>query len=185
MKSHFGVLWRCHYVITSATTFSTCKEKKIWVSCGTPFIVHFAATFTTLGFRKKNLFIIFYYVHYAMVMSKRSKISFQRYVHDAMIMKNIRFTLGFIKNTLTTTTPITPRSWQKYIFFLFTTTIFTTPWWWEKVLFPLLLIATTFTMPLSWQKYIFSFQHYVYCMMIMTKNILFFISVLRSLGPNH
>ena len=41
---------------------------------------------------EKNLFIILYYVNYAMVMSKRSKISFQRYVHDAMIMKNIRFT---------------------------------------------------------------------------------------------
>ena len=67
------------------------------MSCGTSFTAHFAATFTTLGFRKKNLFIIFYYVHYAMVMSKRSKISFQRYVHDAMIMKNIRFTLGLVK----------------------------------------------------------------------------------------
>ena len=70
------------------------------MSCRTPFTAHFAATFTTLGFRKKNLFIIFYYIHYAMVISKRSKVLFQRYVHDAMIMKNIRFTVGFVKNTL-------------------------------------------------------------------------------------
>ena len=70
------------------------------MSCCTLFTAHFAATFTTLGFRKKYIFIIFYYVHYAMVMSERSKILFQRYVHDAMIMKNIRFTVGFVKNTL-------------------------------------------------------------------------------------
>ena len=58
------------------------------MSCGTPFIVHFGTTFTILGFR--NLFVIFYYVHYAMVMSKRNKISFQRYLHKAaMIMKKI------------------------------------------------------------------------------------------------
>ena len=47
------------------------------------------------------------------------------------------------------------------------------------------LIATTFTTPWSWQKYMFSFQHYVYYILIMTTNIFFFISVLRSLGLNH
>ena len=116
------------------------------MSCRTPFTAHFAATFTTLGFRKKNLFMIFYYVHYAMFMSKRSKILFQCYVHGAMIMKSIRFTLGFVKNHyLIATTSTTPRSWQKSMFFLFSTNTFTTPWWWEKVLFSLLLTATTFT----------------------------------------
>ena len=46
-------------------------------------------------------------------------------------------------------------------------------------------IATTFTTPWSWQKYMFSFQHYVYYILIMTTNIFFFISVLRSLGLNY
>ena len=57
------------------------------MSWDTPLSVHFATSFTNLGFRKNNLFIIFYCVHDVMVMSKRNKISFQRYVHDAMIMK--------------------------------------------------------------------------------------------------
>ena len=92
MKSHFGVLRRYHYVITTATTFTTCdlKEKKIMrhsVQCLFCCYIHYP------WFQKKNIFIIFYYVDYAMVLSKRSKSSFQRNVHDAMIMKNIRFTL--------------------------------------------------------------------------------------------
>ena len=49
-------------------------KKKVLTSCGTPFTVHFATTFTILGFRKRNLFIIFYYVHYAMVMSKKQNL---------------------------------------------------------------------------------------------------------------
>ena len=65
------------------------------MSCGTPFIVHFATTFTTLGFRKKNIFIIFYYVHYAMVMSKRNKISFQCYVHDLWLILGFFFFFFF------------------------------------------------------------------------------------------
>lgn len=32
------------------------KEKKIWISCDTPFSFDFAATFTTLGFSKKYFF---------------------------------------------------------------------------------------------------------------------------------
>ena len=122
MKSHFAVLWRYHYVITTATTFTTCdlNEKKIWISCGTLsslFILLLRSL--SLALEKKIFFIIFYYIHYAMVMSKRSKIWFQRYVRDAMIMKNIKFTLGFIKNTLIATTLTTPRSWQKSLFVLF------------------------------------------------------------------
>ena len=57
----------------------------------TPFIVHFATTFATLGFTKENIFIIFYNVHCVMVMSKRNKISFQHYVHEAVIMKKIGY----------------------------------------------------------------------------------------------
>ena len=138
MKSHFVVLWRYHYVITTAATFTTCdlNEKKIWIPCGTLgslFILLLRSL--PLALEKKIFFIIFYYIHYAMVMSKRSKIWFQRYVHDAMIMKNIKFTLGFIKNTLIATTLTTPRSWQKSLFFLFSATTFTTPWWWEKSFF--------------------------------------------------
>ena len=190
MTSHFVVLWRYHYVNTTATTFTTrdLKEKKIWISCGTLrslFILLLRSL--PLVLEKKNyynFFIIFYYIHYAMVMSKRSKISFQLYVHDAMIMKNIRFTLSFIKNTLIATTSTTPRSWQKSIFFLFSTTTFTTPWWWEKSTFSpvancyyvhyVAIMSATFTTPWSWQKYMFSFQHYVYYMMIIYKKYTFF-----------
>ena len=46
-------------------------------------------------FFKKNLFII-NYVLYAMLLSKRSKILFQRYVHDTMIMTNTRFHKKYI-----------------------------------------------------------------------------------------
>ena len=154
------------------------------MSCRTPFTAHFAATFTTLGFRKKNLFIIFYYVHYAMVMSKRSKILFQRYVHDAMIMKNIRFTLGFIKNTLIATTSTTSWSWQKSIFFLFSTTALTTPWWWEKSAFS--LVANCYYVPyvVIMSKKYFPHSYYVHYAVIMTK-IYVFISALRVLYDDH
>ena len=133
-----------------------------------------------------------------MVVSKRNKISFQRYAHDAMIMKKmlyIRFHKKFInciKNILNTfsTTSTTPWSWQKCIFFRSSTPTFTTPQWWKKIQFPLLLIATmfttswlcqknifriatTFTTPWSWQKYMFSFQHYVHYILIMTRNTFF------------
>ena len=117
------------------------------MSCGTSFTAHFAATFTTLGFRKKNLFIIFYYVHYAMVMSERSKILFQRYVHDAIIMKNIRFTLDFVKNTVINCCYVdyAPIMTKKYIFF-FSALLHSLRCDDEKkVLFPLLLTAATFT----------------------------------------
>ena len=54
-----------------AILFVIIGKKKILTPCGTPFTVHFATTFTVLGLRKRNLFIIFYYVHYVMVMSKK------------------------------------------------------------------------------------------------------------------
>ena len=88
---------RYHYVITTITTFTKCdlKEKKdlnvmrhsnhCSLCCCVPFFI------------EKRLFIIFYYTHCVMVMSKRNKILFQCYVHDAMIMKKL-FTLNFIKN---------------------------------------------------------------------------------------
>ena len=85
---------RYHYVIATPTTFTTyechaaLRSLLILLLRLLPLVL------------EKNLFVIFYYVHYGMVMSKRSKILFQRYVHDAMIMKNIRFTVGFVKNTL-------------------------------------------------------------------------------------
>ena len=72
---------------------------------------------------------------------------------------------------------------KKSIFsLLLIATTFTASWLCQENIF---LMATTFTTPWSWQKYVFSFQHYVHYILIMTKNILFFISVLRSLGPNH
>ena len=94
------------------------------------------------------------------------------------------------KNSLIATTSTRSWSWQKSIFFHFSTTTFATLWWWKKKLFLLLLIATmsttsrlcqknifsiatSFTMPWSWQKYIFSFQHLVYYILIISKNILF------------
>ena len=50
------------------------------MSSGTPFMLLLRSVPLVL---EKNLFIIFYYIHYTMVMSKRNKISFQHYVHDA------------------------------------------------------------------------------------------------------
>ena len=118
-------------------------------------------------------------------MSERSKISFQRYIHDVMIMKNIRFTLGFIKNTLIATTSTTPRSWwQKSIFFLFSTTTFTTMWWWEKSAFS--LVANCYYVPyvaIMSKKY-FPHSYYVHYAVIMTK-IYVFISALRVLYDDH
>ena len=187
MKSHFVVLWRYHYVNTTATTFTTrdLKEKKIWISCGTLrslFILLLRSL--PLVLEKKHFFIIFYYIHYAMVMSKRSKISFQFYVHDAMIMKNIRFTLGFIKNTLIATTSTTPRSWQKSIFFLFSTTTFTTPWWWEKSTFsPVANCYYVHYVAIMSKKY-FPHSYDVHYALIMTKTYVF-ISALRVLYDDH
>ena len=56
-----------------------------------------------LVLEKKIVFIIFYYVHYAMVMSKRNKIPFQLNVHDAMIMIKIGYIRFRKKNTLIAT----------------------------------------------------------------------------------
>ena len=191
MTSHFVVLWRYHNVNTTATTFTTrdLKEKKIWISCGTLrslFILLLRSL--PLVLEKKNyynFFIIFYYIHYAMVMSKRSKISFQLYVHDAMIMKNIRFTLSFIKNTLIATTSTTPRSWQKSIFFLFsTTTSFTTPWWWEKSTFSTVANCYYVHYVAIMSKKIFPHSYDVHYAVIMTKTDVF-ISALRVLYDDH
>ena len=145
------MLWRYHYVITTAITFTTCdsecqhKEKKMWMSCGAQFIFHFTATFTTLAFRKKQiLFLIFYYVHYATVMPKKKKFRFS-------------------------TTFMTPWSWQKVVYIKFHKK-------WKKVISLLLLRSLHLW---SWQKkfsllllrslrrdhdkkYLFFFQYYVH-----------------------
>ena len=113
-----------------------------------------------------------------MVLTKGSKISFQRYVHDAMIMKNIRFTLGFMKNTWIATRLTTPRSWQKNALFLFSTTTFTTPWWWEKRTFsPVANRYYVFCVVMMSKKY-FPHSYYVHYAVTMTK-IYVFISALR------
>ena len=157
----------------------------VWMSCCTLFTAHFAATFTTLGFRKKYIFIIFYYVPYVMVMSKRSNILFQRYVHDAMILKNIRFTLGLVKNTLINCYYVDYAAimTKKYIFSFQHYYIHYTVWWEKSTFSPVAncyyvhyvaIMSATFTTPWSWQKYMFSFQHYVYYMMIIYKKYTFF-----------
>ena len=156
----------------------------MWMSCRTPFTAHFTATFITLGF-KRYIFIIFYYVRYAMVMSKRSNILFQRYVHDTIIMKNIRFTLGLVKNTLIICyfVDYAVIMTKKYIFSFQHYYIHYTVWWEKSTFSPVAncyyvhyvaIISTTFTTPWSWQKYMFSFQHYVYYMMIIYKKYTFF-----------
>ena len=93
------------------------------------------------------------------------------------------------KNSLIATTSTRPGLWQKAYFFisallhslhcddekillfplLLIGTISTMSWLCQENIFP---IATTFTTPWSWQKYMFSFQHYVYYILIMSKNIL-------------
>ena len=117
-------------------------------------------------FWKKNLFIIFYYVHYAMVMSKRSKILFQRYVHDTMIMKNIRFTVGFVKNTLINCYYVDYAAimTKKYIFSFQHYYIHYTVWWEKSTFSPVAncyyvhyvaIMSAKFATPWSWQKYVF------------------------------
>ena len=93
MKSHFGVLWRYHYVIATPTTFTTCECHSTLRS-----LLILLLRSLPLVSEKKNLFIIFYYVHYAMVKNKQNFIS--ALLQDAMIMKNIRFILGLVKNRL-------------------------------------------------------------------------------------
>ena len=91
-----------------------------------------------------------------MVMSKRSKISFQRCVHDAMIMKNIRFTLRFIKKYINCYYVDYAAIMTKKYIFLFSALLDSINRDDEKkTLFSLLLIATTFTTLRSSQKNIF------------------------------
>ena len=134
------------------------------MSCGTPFTVHFAATFTTLKFRNENIFIIFYYVHHTVVTSKRNKISFQHNVYDTIPYKKL-VPLGFIKCTLI---PATSAAL----------------WSWNKILYPLSLIATTSTTSWLRQEKYFPHSYYVHYAVIMIK-IYVFISVLQSLGLHH
>ena len=145
-----------------------------------------------------------------MVVSKRNKISFQRYAHDAMIMKKmlyIRFHKKFInciKNILNTfsTTSTTPWSWQKCIFFRSSTPTFTTPQWWKKnTVSPIANCYYVHYVVIMSKKY-FPHSYYVHYAVILTKiyvfisalralhldhdkKYFFFISVLRSLGLNH
>ena len=145
------MLWRYHYVITTAITFTTCdsecqhKEKKMWTSCGALFIFHFTATFTTPAFRKKtNSFFNF------LLRSLR---------HGHAPPKKFRFSTTFM----------TPWSWQKVVYIKFHKK-------WKKVISLLLLRSLHLW---SWQKkfsllllrslrrdhdkkYLFFFQYYVH-----------------------
>ena len=122
-----------------------------------------------------------------MALSKRSKISFQRYLHNAMRRhdhKNIKSTLGFIKNTLIATTSTTPRSWKNSILFLFSTTTFTTPWWWERsTSSPVANCYYVHYVVMMSKKY-FPHSYYVHYAVIMTR-IYVFISALRVLYDDH
>ena len=134
-------------------------------------------------FFKKNLFII-NYVLYSMLWSKRSKILFQRYVHDTMIMKNIRFTVGFVKNTLINCYYVDYAAimTKKYIFSFQHYYIHYTVWWEKSTFSPVAncyyvhyvaIMSTTFTTPWSWQKYMLSFSSVCTTSRSYTKNILF------------
>ena len=138
------------------------------VDCSFCYYFHYAF----LG--KKSVYN-FYYVHYAMVMSKKqnfiSALCSQCHDHEKIVY------IKFQKNILIATASTTPGSWQTSIYFYFSTTTFTTPWWWKKKRFPLLLIATTswlcqknispiattFTTPWSWQKYTVCFHFSTTC----------------------
>ena len=128
----YRMLRRYHYVITTVTTFATwdscCdhKEKNIWMSCGTPLTVHSATTFTTLRSCQKN------------------KISFQHYVHNAMIMKKL-FTLSLC---------------CCYVYYGVISIMSTTPWLRKKIFS--FHFSTTFTT--SWSRLkinLLSFQQYI------------------------
>ena len=143
------------------------------MSCGTPFTVHFATTFTILGFRKKKYFYNFLLCPLRHGHAKRTKFHFSTTFTTPRSWKKL-FTLSFIKNILSATKSTTPRSWQKDIYFHFNTTIFTTPCWWnKKILFPLLLIATTPTTSWLCQKYIFPIATTFTTFVIMTKRFFF------------
>ena len=127
-----------------------------------------------------------------MVVSKRNKISFQRYAHDNMIMKKmlyIRFHKKFInciKNILNTfsTTSTTPWSWQKCIFFRSSTPTFTTPQWWKKnTVSPIANCYYVHYVVIMSKKY-FPHSYYVHYAVILTK-IYVFISALRVLHLDH
>ena len=138
------------------------------VDCSFCYYFHYAF----LG--KKSVYN-FYYVHYAMVMSKKqnfiSALCSQCHDHEKIVY------IKFQKNILIATASTTPGSWQTSIYFYFSATTFTTPWWWKKKRFPLLLIATTswlcqknifpitttFTTPWSWQKYTVCFHFSTTC----------------------
>ena len=151
------------------------------VDCSFCYYFHYAF----LG--KKSVYN-FYYVHYAMVMSKKqnfiSALCSQCHDHEKIVY------IKFQKNILIATASTTPGSWQTSIYFYFSTTTFTTPWWWKKKTFS--SIANCYYVVIMSKKYfpysyyihytlimtkiysMFSFQHYVYYTLITRKKNFFF-----------
>ena len=74
-------------------------------------------------------------LHHGHVKKRKTKISFQHYVHDAMSMKKFVY-IRFHKKLINATTSTTARSWQKSIYFHFGTTTFTTTWRKKITFFP-------------------------------------------------
>ena len=102
-------------------------------------------------------------------MTKNYIFSFQHHHHihyTVMMKKKLLFLLLLIATTSTT-------SWlcRKNIYPIAATS--TTSWLCWKSIFP---IATPFTTPWSREKQMSSFQHYLYYILVITKNIIFFIS---------
>ena len=171
---------RYHYVITTITTFTKCdlKEKKdlnvmrhsnhCSLCCCVPFFI------------EKRLFIIFYYTHCVMVMSKRNKILFQCYVHDAMIMKKL-FTLNFIKNINCYYVHYAATMTKKYIFSFQHYYIHCTVMMKKNTFSSIANCYYVHYVVIMSKKY-FPYSYYVHYVMIM---IHVFISALRVLHLDH
>ena len=105
-----------------------------------------------------------YYVHYAMVMSKKYEVLFHHYTHYAVIhLKKTNF--NSILETISILRSLLRWSWHIYIF-----TIFTTPKSWI-IDNDLMIFAYTFTALWLWKKRLYSCCYYGHYAMIVPKKI--------------
>ena len=141
-----------------------------------------------------------YYVHYAMVMSKRNKISFQRYVRDAM-KKIVYFRFHHKKYINCYYVHYAAIMTKKFIFKFQHHYIHYTMMITKNYFFPYASCYYVHCAVIMSKKYFFH-GYYVHYAVILTKiyvlisalcllhldhdkKYTFLISVLRSLGPNH
>ena len=112
-----------------------------------------------------------YYVHYAMVMSKKYEVLFHHYTHYAVIhLKKTNF--NSILETISILRSLLRWSWHIYIF-----TIFTTPKSWI-IDNDLMIFAYTFTALWLWKKRLYSCCYYGHYAMIVPKKSIYILTLL-------